>query len=75
MQRFGKPARRQCNGEFRSASNLQQGISSEQMNEMEAEKVILVVPKEYIKTYPREKQESIWPVKKFIAYVKEVEGI
>lgn len=54
---------------------LQQGISFEQMDEMEAEKVILVVPKEYIKTYPREKQERIWTVKKFIDYVKEVEGI
>lgn len=54
---------------------LQQGISSEQMDEMEAEKVILVVPKEYIKTYPREKQERIWTVKQFIDYVKEVEGI
>ena len=54
---------------------LQQGISSDQMDEMEEEKVILVVPKEYIKTYPRDKQDRIWTVKKFIDYVKEVEGI
>lgn len=54
---------------------LQQGISSDQMDEMEEEKVILVVPKEYIKTYPRDKQDRIWTVKKFIDYIKEVEAI
>lgn len=54
---------------------LQQGISADQMDEMEAEKVILVVPEEYIKTYPREKQNNIWTVKKFVDYVKETEGI
>ena len=54
---------------------LQQGISSAQMNEMEQEKVILIVPKAYISTYPREQQHKIWTVKKFIDYVKEVEEI
>lgn len=52
---------------------LQQGISSAQLNEMEQEKVILVVPKPYISTYPKEQQHKIWTVKKFIDYVKEVE--
>lgn len=54
---------------------LQQGVSAAQMDEMNAEKVILVVPKAYIKTYPKDKQDSIWTVKKFVDYVKEVEGI
>lgn len=54
---------------------LQQGVSVAQMDEMNAEKVILVVPKAYIKTYPKDKQDSIWTVKKFVDYVKEVEGI
>ena len=52
---------------------LQQGISTPQLEEMEAEKVILVVPKPYISSYPREKQGSIWTVKKFIAYLQEIE--
>ncbi len=54
---------------------LQQGISADQMDEMEAEKVILVVPREYIKTYPKEKQNRIWTIKKFVDYVKETEGV
>lgn len=54
---------------------LQQGISPAQMDEMQAEKIILVVPSLYIKTYPKEKQSRIWSVKKFIDFVKEVENI
>lgn len=53
---------------------LQQGISTEQINEMETEKVQLVVPNPYIKTYPAEKQSNIWTISKFIDYVKEKEG-
>ena len=34
---------------------MQQGISSAQMDEMQAEKVILVVPKAYHSAYPKEK--------------------
>lgn len=52
---------------------LQQGISSRQLDEMEAEGVILVVPKSYILTYPKERQEKIWTLKKFVTYVKEIE--
>ena len=52
---------------------LQQGISAMQLEEMEAEGVILVVPKPYIVTYPREKQSSIWSLSKFVSYVKELE--
>jgi hypothetical protein len=53
---------------------LQQGISSMQMDEMEAEKVTLVVPKAYISTYPRDKQDRIWSLHKFVEYVKELEN-
>jgi len=51
---------------------LQQGISPQQLEEMEDENVILVVPQQYINTYPKEKRSSIWTLKKFIDYVKEV---
>ena len=54
---------------------MQQGISSAQMDEMQAEKVILVVPKPYIKAYPRDRQDRIWTVGRFVGYVKEMEGI
>lgn len=54
---------------------LQQGISTKQLDEMESENVVLVVPQEYIKTYPAAKRDKIWPLHKFIAYVKEKEGI
>lgn len=54
---------------------MQQGISSAQMDEMEAERVILVVPKAYISTYPRDKQHRIWTIKKFVDYVREMEGL
>ena len=50
---------------------LQQGISVQQMSEMEAEGVILVVPEPYINTYPREKRAGIWTLKKFIDFTKE----
>ena len=54
---------------------LQQGISPSQMDEMESEQVILVVPKPYIATYPKDRQARIWTIGKFISFVKEVEGI
>jgi len=50
---------------------LQQGISAQQLDEMETEKVTLVVPAPYIKTYPREKRSTIWTLHKFVAFVKE----
>lgn len=53
---------------------LQQGISSMQMDEMEAEKVTLVVPKAYISTYPRDKQDRIWPLHTFADHVKELQN-
>ena len=54
---------------------LQQGISPAQMDEMQAENVILVVPKPYISTYPKDRQDRIWTLSKFVDYVREVEGI
>lgn len=54
---------------------LQQGISSTQLDEMKAEKVVLVVPKPYIAAFPRNRQPEIWTVKKFIGYVRQIENI
>ena len=52
---------------------LQQGISPNQMKEMQQDHVVLVVPKPYINAYPTETRENIWSISKFIAYVKEKE--
>ena len=60
-------------GKNKYLCTLQQGISTAQMDEMEAEKVILVVPKPYISSYPRDRQNRIWTVGKFISFVKEIE--
>lgn len=54
---------------------LQQGISPAQMDEMQSENVILVVPKQYIAAYPADRQERIWTLSKFVSYVREVEGL
>ena len=54
---------------------MQQGISSARMDEMQSEKVILVVPKPYIRSYPRDRQDRIWTAGRFAGYVKEMEGI
>ena len=53
---------------------LQQGISGAQMDEMQTENVILIVPKPYIKAYPPDRQERIWTLSRFVQYVKEIEG-
>lgn len=53
---------------------LQQGISPAQMDEMQAERVILVVPEPYIKYYPRDRKHRIWTLSRFIAYVKEIQS-
>lgn len=50
---------------------LQQGISAQQLDEMAIEHVILVVPYPYIETYPVEKRDGIWTLRKFIDYTKE----
>ena len=48
---------------------MQQGISAAQMDEMQAEQVVLVVPKEYIR------RSRIWTISKFVSYVMEMENI
>lgn len=62
-------------GKDKYLCTLQQGISAAQMDEMQEEQVILVVPKPYISTYPRERQERIWSLGRFIRYVKMIEGL
>ena len=52
---------------------LQQGISSTQLEEMEQERVVLVVPKPYISAYPPVWRDRIWTLSKFISYVQELE--
>lgn len=54
---------------------LQQGISAAQMDEMDSERVILVVPKPYIQTYPKDRQDRIWTLGKFVQFVKETERL
>lgn len=50
---------------------LQQGISSSQLIEMYEANVILVVPEQYRRTYPKDFQKDIWNIAKFIGFVKE----
>ena len=51
---------------------LQQGISSQQLQEMLAERVQLVVPHDYIKSsYPKEYRKSIMDLATFISFVRE----
>lgn len=54
---------------------LQQGISPAQMDEMQAENVVLVVPRPYIASYPADRRDRIWTVTKFVDYVREVEAL
>ena len=54
---------------------MQQGISRAQMDEMQAERVVLVVPKAYIRAYPKDKQDRIWTIKRFVEYVKRIEEL
>lgn len=54
---------------------MQQGISAAQMDEMQAEKVILVVPKPYIVAYPKDRRDRIWTLSKFVDYIKEMEEL
>ena len=62
-------------GKNKYLCTLQQGISAAQMDEMQAEQVILVVPKPYISTYPRDRQSRIWTIGRFVDYVKSIENL
>lgn len=50
---------------------LQQGISPQQLHEMQSERVVLVVPKPYISQYPTEYQPGILSLATFIEMVRE----
>ena len=54
---------------------MQQGISSAQMDEMQAENVVLVVPEPYIVSYPKDRRDRIWTIGQFVDYVKKMEGL
>ena len=54
---------------------MQQGVSTAQMDEMATEQVILVVPRDYIRTYPESRRDRIWTISRFVGYVREMEGI
>lgn len=62
-------------GENKYLCTMQQGISGAQMDEMQAEKIILVVPKPYIKTYPKDRQDRIWTLSRFVDYIRRMEGL
>ena len=61
-------------GKLKYLCTLQQGISPSQMDQMKRENIILVVPRPYITLYPKDRQERIWSISKFIDFVREVEG-
>ena len=53
---------------------LQQGNSPKQLEEMRADNVRLIVPKQYINAYPPEFRNDIWTLKRFIDEVKRKEA-
>lgn len=62
-------------GKDKFLCTLQQGISPAQMDEMNEEQVILVVPKPYITCYPKDRQDRIWTVSHFVAHVKSIQEL
>ena len=61
-------------GKTKYLCTLQQGMTKKQINEMTAEKVVLVVPKPYIPDYPLEMRLGILSVDDFIRKVKSVQA-
>jgi len=53
---------------------LQQGMTVKQMSEMAAEKVVLVVPKPYVRTYPTGTPMQIITLADFIRSVKSIQS-
>ncbi len=51
---------------------LQQGITANQLDEMQDENLTLVVPAPYHKHYPETHRDRLWTVQQFIDYAKEV---
>lgn len=62
-------------GKDKFLCTLQQGVSPAQMDEMQEEQVILVVPKPYISCYPKDRQDRIWTISRFVKYVKEIQKL
>jgi len=54
---------------------LQQGISSNQLKEMKASNVSLVVPGPYIKYFPKEHRQNIWSLDNFVNFVAETQRL
>ena len=52
---------------------LQQGISSNQLNEMKLSGVTLVVPKPYLTSFPKQCRKDIWTLDKFVRHVESVQ--
>ena len=53
---------------------LQQGMTKKQMNEMAAEQVVLVVPKPYVRSFPKNTDMRIITLHEFIDFVKKTQG-
>ncbi len=62
-------------GQTKYLCTLQQGMTIKQMNEMAAEKVVLVVPQPYVKSYPRNTAMQIITLARFIDLVKGVQAL
>jgi hypothetical protein len=58
-------------GKMKHLFTLQQGISATQMDEMDKNGVVLVVPEPIIGFYPDTRRDRIWTLKKFVGYTKE----
>lgn len=52
---------------------MQRSLSLEQLDEIQAERVTLVIPQSYIKTYPKERRDRIWTISRFIKYISGIE--
>jgi len=49
---------------------LQQGISANQLKEMQLANVTLVVPRPYLSSFPKEHRDNIWTLDKFLKFVE-----
>ncbi|WP_088034859.1 type II restriction endonuclease [Evansella clarkii] len=50
---------------------LQQGITINQLDEMQGERVTLVVPEPYHKAYPESHRDRLWTLTQFLEFIKE----
>lgn len=61
-------------GKTKYLCTLQQGMSVRQMDEMYAEKVVLVVPKPYLTNYPSQRRSGMLTLEDFICKVKATQS-